>query len=176
MKYLKGLLTACVILSLMIFMSCGNGKKTTPDPEGKLTGEQLSAGTWTPQAGGVTVGGTPRSEWDNFTLSFTVNTTSFEGGSYSTTGVPTDDGASDVWRTSGSWEFLKDSEGNVVVPTNTIIRDGDDSVPVTVNVDVVLDDEGNATGDGQLTLSFTIPAPEGRVAGFDGPWVFTFDL
>ncbi len=161
MKYIKSLLTVAVIFSLIIFISCGgNGKKPPAEPQGKAKSEELASGDWSPTS--VTLDGTGRTEWDNFSLSFGTNS-DFTGGSYQATGVPTDDGASDVFRTSGTWAFVENSDGTLNL--DRIIKDGDTNNLVSVTV-----------GANQLTLSFTVPAASGRTEGFDGLWIFTFSL
>ncbi len=174
MNYLKGLSAFALLLALCIFMGCQNnsgGDDKEPDFPGQAKAEELSVGTWGTTPGGVSVSGTPRDEWDGFSVSFTVNSENFEGGSYQATGIPSDDGADLVWRSSGTWAFEKNGE---TLNLNTIYRDGDTSTPVSLNVDV---DE--TSGEGVLSLSFSVPEQTSfaeRVAGFNGNWVFTFDL
>lgn len=164
MKYLKNVFTLMLVASLVIFMNCGT-VEPKPDPIGKVVAEKLAQGAWGTTVGGVTLDNTPREEWDNFSVTFTTND-DYTGGNYSTSGVPTEDGASRVWGAGGTWAF----EDNNGIPNLTkIIRD--DNVELSVNVDV------NDTGDaGSLTLSFPIPEEGARVAGFDGNWVFAFEL
>ena len=173
MKLIKSLTAMSFILALVVLINCksdGGGDKE-PDLPGQAKAEQLALGTWGTSAGGVTVNNTPRDEWDSFALSFTVNTETYEGGSYSASGIPSDDGATSVWQSSGTWAFAKNGES---LNLSTLYRDGDESTPVSLNVDVNED-----TGEGVLSLSFNVPAETGtssRVAGFDGSWVFTFEL
>lgn len=168
MKHFKSFLTILAVASLSIFIACGGGgsKKEDPEPEGKLKAEQLSFDTWAPSD--VKLDNTPRTEWENFTLSFTANS-SFTGGNYSTSGVPTDDGASDVWSASGSWAFVENSDGSLNL--NQIIKDGDTANPVSVTVGI-----NETAGTGDLTLSWTVPESGARIEGFTGNWAFTFEL
>ena len=176
MKYLSKLLTLLVFLSLVIFISCGGNNGGGDDPEppvGQAVAEQLAAVTWTPESGGVTLDGDARTEWSEagFTLSFDANS-DFTGGTYSVQNVPDFEDADLVWNPSGGqWAFDTNGDGEVI--TDKIIRDGDESVVLSVSVSV--DDIENPTS-GTLTLTFTIPEPTNRIDGFTGPWSFRFTV
>ncbi len=171
MNYLKRTLALLSIAAVCIVISCkqsGNDDEE-PDFPGQSKAEELSAGTWAPVAGGVTVNNTPRDEWDGFTLNFTVDTDTYAGGSFTTSGRPSDDGASDVWGASGDWEFAPNGDG---LDLSTIYRNGDESQPISLSVDI---DE--TSGDGALSLTFSVPDDaSNRTAGFSGTWTFTFEL
>ncbi|HCX23281.1 MAG: hypothetical protein CMB80_16025 [Flammeovirgaceae bacterium] len=161
MKRFTQLLTALVICSLVIFVSCKKKKGSSdPDPRDEF-GSVLDGGSWVPSA--VTFDNANRTEWDGFVLGFNYNTDTNQG-TYSTSGIPTDDGASDVWGTGTvSWEF----GGTEDTPDiGEIIRVSDGVV-----MDVTPDNPENPT---QLIIQFSVEDPSaGRVDGFYGSWSFT---
>jgi hypothetical protein len=163
MKHFKNVLLGLSLLGLIAISSCGKKKNPTPDPPGKLTAESLAATAWAPVAGGVRNDGTPRDEWANFRLTFTANA-NFEGGTYTTTGLPAEDTNQLVWKSNGTWEFKKNGNNLVL---GTIVRNDGVEMNVTVNVN-------EAKTAGTLSLSFTIPEAGARIEGFTGPWVFNF--
>lgn len=163
MKHLKNVILSLTLLGLVIITSCKGGKEPNPEPAGKITAEALAKATWVPTTGGILNDNTPRDEWSNFTLRFTANA-AFDGGTYTTTGLPAEDVDRLVWKQSGTWAFQKNGTALVL---GTIIRDNDTTAPVNVTVAL------NATGtSGTLNLSFTVPEAAGRVDGFTGNWVF----
>ena len=99
----------------------------------------------------ATNGGTPRDEWTGFTLSFSIDS-DLTGGSYTASGIPSDEGADLVWSTSGT--FTANSDLSVL----------------TRNDGVVMTMVASATA---LNISFNINDSGGRIAGFTGDWVFS---
>ncbi|MFT5642204.1 MAG: hypothetical protein ACI9A7_002313 [Cyclobacteriaceae bacterium] len=152
MKKTTQLLTTLVFLSLSIFISCGGSDPVdidTRDAQGVL-----ASGTF--NENGVSVDGGTREEWEGFsiTMSYNVDT---DQGTFSSSGAPTNDGAADVWPSSGTWTF----GGAAGAPdVTTIMRS--DGVEMTAGI--------SATA---LTLGFTIPDAGGRT--FDGDWSFAFN-
>jgi hypothetical protein len=158
MKYFKKLLAISALFSLLVFMGCG----PDDDPEvpaGKATSDQLTDGTWIPS--GVSNANQPRDEWADFTVSFSSNT-DFTGGTYATTGLPSEDTDQIVWKPSGTWEF-----GEEGTKFNVMIRDGDTDVPVSLVVDT--NEDGS---EGTLNMQFELVDPNARAEGFFGKWVF----
>jgi hypothetical protein len=163
MKHLKNFLLGLTLVGLVFTTSCKKDKNPEPEPPGKITSEALAKAIWVPTSGGILNDNTPRDEWSNFTLRFTVNA-AFDGGTYTTTGLPAEDVDKLVWKQSGTWAFQKNGTTLVL---GTIIRDNDTTSPVNVTVAV------NPAGtSGTLNLSFTVPEAAGRVDGFTGNWVF----
>ncbi len=158
MKYIQKLLTIAAVFSLIIFISCGGGgSDPEPDPQGKEKGELLVASAWVPTS--VTNENTPRDEWANFSLSFTINTTTYDGGSFSVSNMPSETDATKVWPSSGGqWNFKASGDQ---LDLGTIVRS--DGIEMAANIT-----------ESSLTLSFTVPETSGRVEGFEGAWVFTF--
>lgn len=171
MKILKNTLALLALSSLLAVMSCG--PEPTPEPpEGQVTAEALAAGSWTPTTGGITNENTPRDEWEGFSASFTANS-EFTGGNYTAGPIPSEEDATLVWQSSGTWAFAENSDGSLDL--GTIYRDGDTNVPVSVTVSTDEDADGNVTG-GNLRLEFTIEDPNARTEGFYGLWVFNFEF
>lgn len=150
MKQLSQLLTALVFCSLMIFISCGKKDKNDPiDPVDEV-GEKLVS-TW--EMSSVTVDGTARDEWADFTLTIAYNPAD-NTGTYTTSGVPTNAGADVVWPSSGTFSLAVGS-------TTSATRN--DGVVITVTV-----------SDTGLDLRFPISGSGDRVSTFDGAWQFVF--
>lgn len=152
MKKITQLLTAFVLGSLMIFISCGGGGDddgTTVDPRIEIGENLVAVATGAPTS--VTLDGAARTEWSGFSLSFTFNGT--DGGSYTVSGVPDNAGASAVWGGSGTWSF--DADGGVIMRSD--------------NVDMTA-----AVTSASVSLTFDITGSAGRAAAFDGTWKFTW--
>lgn len=149
MKRLSNLLAALVFASLVIFMSCG-GDSSDPAP----TAEELAAadliGTWSVNASSITYdNGTPDGTWSNFQLTVSGSAT---GGTFQTSGTPTEGDFSSVWPASGSWDFTANADG---------IDRGDLIMDLSVS-------------ETSLTLSFTVAEQAARTNGIAGAWTFTF--
>lgn len=160
MKLLTQLLTVAVILSLATLFGCPK-----PDPTPKVdsrdaVGEMLSA-VWKPSS--VTLDDATREEWSGFEISFTYDADSDEG-SYSTNGVPTDTGGSDVWGSGVIWSF----GGTEDAPDFTTINRSDIGT-----MTASYDDNTNPTK--LVSLTFTVSNAAARAEGFNGKWVFTFN-
>ena len=149
---LKSLLFASACFTLLIFTNCGGGGDD-PVEEVELTAAernaQLLEGNW--KLSSATNGGTPRDEWTGFTLSFSIDS-DVKGGSYTASGIPSDEGADLVWSTSGT--FTANSDLSVL----------------TRNDGVVMTMVASSTA---LNISFNINDSGGRLAGFTGDWVFS---
>ena len=160
MKRLSNLLAALVFASLVIFMSCGGGGDEPAPTVEELAAQDLLNKTWTVNASSITYDGSvPDGDWSEFTLSFSGGAT---GGSYTTANVDSSDpGFSDVWPSSGSWEFI------VANDRVTGIRRTNDNVEMTGTI-----------SESSLTLTFTVPDPNtARTTGlYDAPWAFTFSI
>lgn len=156
MKRITQLLTALVFCSLIVFVSCKKKKSSEKDDPRDAVGNAF-IGTWSPTT--VTKDTETRTEWDDFTIAFTYNTETHVGG-YSVSGVPSDEGASDVWGSDLTWTFDGEDES---ADTGVIVR-SDETI-----INATLDDPENPT---TLTLSFTITDASARTAGFNGAWVF----
>lgn len=156
MKRLSNLLAALVFASLVIFMSCGGGGSDPAPTPSELAAEDL-VGSWSVNAASITYdNGNPDGTWTNFNLSFTG---SASGGSFTTTGTPTEGDFSAVWPASGTWSFV--TAGNAPDGAITGIDRGD----------LVMDVNVSATS---LTLSFTVPDQTARTSGIAGEWTFSF--
>lgn len=165
MKQFTQLLTALVFCSLIIFVSCKKKKKDEgKDDSRDLVGQALQ-GTWTPTSAKFD-GENRTSGWADFTITFSYNNDTDQG-NYTVSGVPTDDGASDVWGTANgtvNWAF----DGTDDEPdTEVIIREGD-GIPMAVTLD-------NPNDPSSLILIFTVDDPDARTAGFYGEWEFVFE-
>lgn len=159
MRRFTQLLTALVFCSLVIFISCKKkNKEEDPDPRDEVAAALLSA-TWVPSE--VTFDGSNRTEWEGFSIGFSYNNETDQGG-YSVSGVPTEEGAeaSDVWGDNVTWTFDGEDES---ANTGTIVRS--DGVSMTATLD-------NPDTPTQLRLEFSVEDPGARVAGFYGTWVF----
>ena len=149
---LKSLLIASACLTLLIFTNCGGGSDDQVDAPELTAAErnaELLEGNW--NLSSATNGGTPRDEWTGFTLSFSIDS-DLKGGSYTASGIPSDEGADLVWSTSGT--FTANSDLSVL----------------TRNDGVVMTMVASATA---LNISFNINDSGGRMAGFTGDWVFS---
>ena len=156
MKRLSNLLAALVFASLVIFMSCGGGGSDPAPTPSELAAADL-VGSWTVNASSITYdNGNPDGTWTNFALSFTG---SASGGSFTTTGTPTEGDFSAVWPASGTWSFI--TAGGTADGAIQGIDRGD--VEMDVNV-----------SETSLTLSFTVPDQGARTSGIAGEWTFTF--
>ena len=98
----------------------------------------------------ATNAGTPRDEWTGFTLKFGIDT-DFAGGSYTASGIPSDEGANWSWSTSGTFTANND--------LTALTRN--DGIVMTLVI-----------SETALNVSFTVPESGGRVDGFTGAWVF----
>lgn len=145
-------LLACTFL--LIFINCGGGSEDDPiaeDPLTKQVSDLLAAQTW--RVSSVTNDGNVRDEWSDFTIKFTSNST-YTGGTYATTGIPSEDSDKLVWKTSGSWTFGSDGTS----PSSIVRNDG---------VECALTATTTAAN-----IAMTIADPAGRADGFYGNWVF----
>lgn len=168
MKRFTQLLTALVFLSLIIFMSCkkeNGGGGTDPEPEPDPVadfGAALNATTWTPS--GVTLKEEDRTEWADAGFTLTLNyVTDSNQGNYSITNLPEIDGSDAVWGANVSWSITSVDDSGLIA---TIDRSD-----LTGNMTATLN---SITAPTQLILTFNIPEPSARVAGFNGDWEFTF--
>lgn len=157
MKHLKHLLAALVFVSLIIFSNCGGGGSGGNDPDPTdVQGDKL-AQSWTLVANGALVGnpGETQDEWNGFTLDITYESDN-KGGNYSTSNSV----SSDVWPSSGTWEF----DGNDI---GMVLR----SDGVEINVFSL-----NSTAT-SLTLKFNISTGSrtGRISSVEGDWTFNFE-
>lgn len=147
-KQILNSLTTAFFLSLVIFISCGGGNDDEPDgPTPREEQFDLLAKTWivtSAEADGRAIEG-----WDQLRITFAGTPTS---GSYSTNGEQPD-GTTEVWDTSGTWEFESDTE------LNTIIRDGETEIGIAVT-------------ENTATLTFTIEDSSGRTDVVEGRWEF----
>ena len=150
---LKSLLIASACFTLLMFTNCGSGGGDGTDPVVELTAAeknaQLLERNW--NLSSATNGGTPRDEWTGFTLSFSIDS-DLQGGSYTASGIPSDEGANLVWSTSGT--FTANSDLSVLTRN--------DGVSMTM--------VASATA---LNISFNISDSGGRIKGFTGDWVFS---
>lgn len=150
MKKLLNYLTILSFLSIVVLISCGGGGDDGPTdpvktPE-QLQAEKIVGKTWkaTGTNAGVTLDGVAAPAWAGFTLNFTGNE---NGGNFTTTNSQ----SPLVWPATGTWRFQNG--------VTTVLRS--DGVQMTLNVT-----------DTELTLSFTIVDPSGRVEGVGGAYVF----
>ncbi|HHP7241605.1 MAG TPA: hypothetical protein ACFCUD_08020 [Cyclobacteriaceae bacterium] len=163
MNSLKNLLLLALIVSLGVFISCGDDDDDDDDdvmmdtPADVFT-QNLTSGAFSVAGGGSVVqpDGVD-ADWSAFTLSFTGNAT--DGGTYTASGQPADaDNAFQlVWPNSGTWSFVTPP---TVETTGSITRD--DGVQIAVNVT-----------ESQVILTFTLQSNTGRVNDVGGEWVFT---
>jgi hypothetical protein len=147
MKKITELLTALVICSLMIFVSCGpkkgdDGASTDAADE---VGAVLATISGSPSS--VTLDGADRDEWDATTFTVTYDSET-NGGTIAIANAPTNEGAEDVWGNGGNY---------------TLSDDG-----TTANYG------GTTIAISGKTLTFDVADPSGRVASFYGKWVFSF--
>jgi hypothetical protein len=162
MKRFTQLLTALVFCSLVIFISCKkkNGGGEDPDERDEVAAA-IASNVWVPTS--VEFDDANRTEWDGFSISFSYNNDS-DVGSYTVSGVPTDDGASDVWGENPSWTFAGTEEAP---NTGTIVRTHDG-----VEMSAQLDNPDTPT---VLTLTFSVEDPGAKTAGFYGTWEFVLE-
>ena len=151
MNTIKKLLFASACATLLIFTNCGGADD---DPVVKQTAAENNAflleRKW--KLSSVTNGGTIRDEWTGFTLEFGVDS-DLGGGSYTASGIPSDDGANSVWATSGTFSASND--------LTALTRDADGVIMTMV------------ASETNCNISFNVSDAGGRVAGFTGSWVFT---
>ncbi|MEQ8473100.1 MAG: hypothetical protein RIC35_18035 [Marinoscillum sp.] len=166
MKRITQLLTALVFCSLIIFVSCKKKKKPDATEDPRDAAGQALAGPWVPTS--VKFDDANRTEWSDFVISFAYNTDTDQG-NYTVSGVPTDDGASDVWGTANgtvNWTFDGIDE---TADVGRVIRADGTGTPMDVTVN-------STESPTALTISFTVEDPDARVAGFYGTWSFVFEL
>ncbi|MEQ8337399.1 MAG: hypothetical protein RIA62_08640 [Cyclobacteriaceae bacterium] len=151
MKRVTDLLTALVFISLVVFISCnkGGGGDDGPTPQEEQVAKLV--GTWVLATDGAKLGTTVRPEWEGLTVVISGN---IDGGTIAVTGIPSDNGASDVWPSSASWTF-----GGSISELDRV--DG-----ISMNIQSVTDT--------QLIVTFTVSTSD-RVTGFEGSWTFTFE-
>ena len=149
-KTIKTLFFLGSCAALLIFTNCGGGDdpaepvELTPAEANAL----LLAKDWSLSS--ATNAGTIRDEWTGFTLKFGLDT-DIAGGSYTASGIPSDEGANLAWSTSGTFTANSD--------LTTLTRN--DGIVMTLVV-----------SETALNVSFTVPESSGRVDGFTGAWVF----
>ena len=169
MKHLKIFSLLFLVAALMVLTNCGKDD-TGPkiDPQLQAAGNSLIAGEWVPTS--VTFQGSPRAEWDQFKLSFTVNE-EYTGGTYTSTGYPEEDEDMAVWKASGTWSFVENSDGTY--SPNKLIKDGNETEEI--NMVVLVDDPDNPTS-GDLSLVFFVAEPSARTAFVGGEWEFNMEF
>ena len=149
-KIIKTLFFVGSCAALLIFTNCGGGDDTAEAPS--LTPAEANAllldKDWSLSS--VTNAGTIRDEWTGFTLKFGIDT-DLAGGTYTASGIPSDEGANLAWSTSGTFTASSD--------LTTLTRN--DGIVMTLVV-----------SETALNVSFTVPESSGRVDGFTGAWVF----
>lgn len=145
MKKVTKLLTALVFGSLMIFISCSKKDDPVENDPADAIGTVLATISGSPAA--VRLDGEPRDEWDAtvFTVTYDPETNS---GNISISGVPTNDGAADVWNGGGAYT-LSDDGSTATLGSKMISISG-------------------------KTLTFTVEDPSGKAAVFFGVWEFSF--
>ena len=150
-KIIKTLFFVGSCAALLIFTNCGGGGDD-PVAEPTLTAAEQNAllldKDWSLSS--VTNAGTIRDEWTGFTLKFGIDT-DLAGGTYTASGIPSDEGANLAWSTSGTFTASSD--------LTTLTRN--DGIVMTLVV-----------SETALNVSFTVPESSGRVDGFTGAWVF----
>ena len=150
-KIIKGLLFTCACATLLIFANCGSDSDPSQSeviPSAAETNASLLDKNWSLSS--ATNAGTPRDEWTGFTLKLNIDT-DLAGGSYTASGIPSDEGANLAWSTSGTFTANSD--------LTTLTRN--DGIVMTLVV-----------SETALNVSFTVPESSGRVDGFTGAWVF----
>lgn len=149
-KIIKTLFFVGSCAALLIFTNCGSDD----DDGGEVTLSAAEANAllldkdWSLSS--ATNAGTPRDEWTGFTLKFDLDT-DLAGGSYTASGIPSDEGANLVWSTSGTFTANND--------LTALTRN--DGIVMTLVI-----------SETALNVSFTVPESSGRVDGFTGAWVF----
>jgi len=150
-KILKTLFFVGSCAALLIFTNCGSDDD---DDGGEVTLSAAEANAllldkdWSLSS--ATNAGTPRDEWTGFTLKFGLDT-DLAGGSYTASGIPSDEGANLAWSTSGTFTANND--------LTALTRN--DGIVMTLVI-----------SETALNVSFTVPESSGRVDGFTGAWVF----
>ena len=150
-KIIKTLFFVGSCAALLIFTNCGSDDD---DDGGEVTLSAAEANAllldkdWSLSS--ATNAGTPRDEWTGFTLKFDLDT-DFAGGSYTASGIPSDEGANLAWSTSGTFTANND--------LTALTRN--DGIVMTLVI-----------SETALNVSFTVPESSGRVDGFTGAWVF----
>ena len=150
-KIIKTLFFVGSCAALLIFTNCGSDDD---DDGGEVTLSAAEANAllldkdWSLSS--ATNAGTPRDEWTGFTLKFDLDT-DLAGGSYTASGIPSDEGANLAWSTSGTFAANNDL---------TVLTRNDGIVMTLV------------VSETALNVSFTVPESSGRVDGFTGAWVF----
>ena len=150
-KILKTLFFVGSCAALLIFTNCGSDDD---DDGGEVTLSAAEANAllldkdWSLSS--ATNAGTPRDEWTGFTLKFDLDT-DLAGGSYTASGIPSDEGANLAWSTSGTFTANND--------LTALTRN--DGIVMTLVI-----------SETALNVSFTVPESSGRVDGFTGAWVF----
>jgi len=150
-KIIKTLFFVGSCAALLIFTNCGSDDD---DDGGDVTLSAAEANAllldkdWSLSS--ATNAGTPRDEWTGFTLKFGLDT-DLAGGSYTASGIPSDEGANLAWSTSGTFTANND--------LTALTRN--DGIVMTLVI-----------SETALNVSFTVPESSGRVDGFTGAWVF----
>ena len=150
-KIIKTLFFVGSCAALLIFTNCGSDDD---DDGGEVTLSAAEANAllldkdWSLSS--ATNAGTPRDEWTGFKLKFDLDT-DFSGGSYTASGIPSDEGANLAWSTSGTFTANND--------LTALTRN--DGIVMTLVI-----------SETALNVSFTVPESSGRVDGFTGAWVF----
>lgn len=150
-KIIKTLFFVGSCAALLIFTNCGSDDD---DDGGEVTLSAAEANAllldkdWSLSS--ATNAGTPRDEWTGFTLKFDLDT-DLAGGSYTASGIPSDEGANLAWSTSGTFTANND--------LTALTRN--DGIVMTLVI-----------SETALNVSFTVPESSGRVDGFTGAWVF----
>jgi hypothetical protein len=149
-KIIKTLFFVGSCTALLIFTNCGGDdddiEQAVPTPA--EANALLLDKDWSLSS--VTNAGTIRDEWTGFTLKFGIDT-DLAGGTYTASGIPSDEGANLAWSTSGTFTASSD--------LTTLTRN--DGIVMTLVV-----------SETALNVSFTVPESSGRVDGFTGAWVF----
>ena len=149
-KIIKTLFFVGSCAALLIFTNCGSDD----DDGGEVTLSAAEANAllldkdWSLSS--ATNAGTPRDEWTGFTLKFDLDT-DLAGGSYTASGIPSEEGSNLVWSTSGTFTANND--------LTALTRN--DGIVMTLVI-----------SETALNVSFTVPESSGRVDGFTGAWVF----
>ena len=151
-KTIKTLFFVGSCAALLIFTNCGGGDDSAEPGEPTLTAAEtnalLLAKDWSLSS--ATNAGTIRDEWIGFTLKFGLDS-DLASGTYTASGIPSDEGANLAWPTSGTFTANSD--------LTTLTRN--DGIVMTLVV-----------SETALNVSFTVPESSGRVDGFTGAWVF----
>ncbi len=164
MKRFTQLLTALVICSLVITISCKKKSSSEDDPDVRdAFGTALNGTTWV--ATTVTLDNSNRTDWGDFVLGFTGYNTESDEGTYSTNGVPSDDDAAIVWGAgTQSWQFGGTDDSPDI---SKIVRLSDGR-----ELNITPDNSDDPT---QLIITFSTETSSGRLAGFEGVWSFTLE-